>query len=299
MKKKLVDLFLKKSEMTATANINGETHELSMIIGGSELKELEKPYKEHQYFYYCYVTDEFVNGKKYALTVVARMDLKRYYGIPEPIKNEIIYRHVDITHIALDGNGTPITGWHHRREIDEIRKEGDGGIWDSILNTSKYFEHKTKSDKTYRVKEQNINDVLNKQILVCQSNVNIKLEKNFIKYLNEIGNFTRENDTTFPYAVISDEMADFDNIRTAIGAVSMFVPVGRAYKLSQEIVSYLMDIIGSSSLALPASKFYDLRGPIKLSKVTRDVYESFIGQNSKHYYEKKQTNQNDEIIIFY
>ena len=52
MKKKLVDLFLEKSEMTATASVNGEVHELSMIIGADELDEPIRNYKEHQYYYF-------------------------------------------------------------------------------------------------------------------------------------------------------------------------------------------------------------------------------------------------------
>lgn len=301
MKKKLVDLFLKKSEISATATVNGETHELSMLIGGDELDEPMRPFKENQYFYYCHVTDEYVNGKKYALTVVSKFDMKRYYRELRPIENEDFIKLIDITSIALDGNGTPITGWHHRREINEVRKVSDGNYFDKLFKTQKYFEDEVKSDKIYKIKEQNVSDIEGRQVLICENNININLDENFVKCIKEISNFTRENDTTFPYAVISDEMKDFDNIRTAIGAVSIFLPVSKSFKMTQILISYLVDIIGSSSLPMPASDFYELRGPVKLSKVTRDVYKSFLGQNGKHYYEKTPyiNEENDEIIIYY
>jgi hypothetical protein len=316
MKKTIIDLFLKKSEMTATATINGETHELSMTIGGNNLvNEPLKPIKEHQYFYYCHVTDEFIEGKKYALTVVSKFDLKRYYDYGEPNSQELIERLVDITSIGLDGNGVPVTGWHQRRVIDEVKKETDGAFMDRLLKIYHYFEQKVKNDYVFKVKPQNITDIECNRMLVCEQNVNIPLDDEFMKCIEEISIFTRENDTTFPYSVISDEMSQFDNIRTAIGAVSMFLPVGKAYKLTQEVISYIADIISASShsLALPASKLFDLRGPVKLSKVTKDMYENEGGRTyeqlewdpilkrdvEKPIYELKTTKKIDEIEIYY
>ena len=318
MKKTIIDMFLKKSEMTATATVNGEIHELSMTIGGNNLvNEPVKPIKEHQCFYYCHVTDEFIEGKKYALTVVSKFDLKRYYDYGEPNSQKLIERLVDITSIGLNGNGVPVTGWHQRRVIDEVRKETDGAFMDRLLKINHYFEQKVKNDYVFKVKPQNITDIECNQMLVCEQNVNIPLDDEFMKCIEEIGTFTRENDTTFPYAVISDEMSEFDNIRTAIGAVSMFLPVGKAYKLTQEVIGYIADIISASShsLALPASKLFDLRGPVKLSKVTKDIYINKEGRTyeqlewdpilkkdvEKPIYnkDKNQTEVLDEIEVYY
>ncbi len=316
IRKKLLDLLIDKSEMTATADVNGEVHELTMPIGGSKLVyEPLRPMKEHQYFYYCYVTDEFVNDCSYALTVIAKFDLKRYYESQDPQVNEVIQRVEDITAIGLDGNGEPITGWHQRRIIDEVRKDtNDGAFMDRLLGTYRYFEHELKEDHKLNVKSQSINEVIHNEMLVCEQNVNISLEEDFMTYIRDIGAFTREKDVTFPHSVVNEEMAEFDNIRTGIGAISLFIPVGKSYKIAQTFVDYITGAVGVSSLFLPASNYFDLRGPVKLSKVTKNIYINNEGRTleEKEYdpilkkdveipiYELTQSeNNNDEIEIYY
>lgn len=274
MKKTIIDMFLKKSEMTATANINGETHELSMTIGGDDpYEEPHKDYKEQQYYYFCHVIDKFIDGEQYALTVVSKFDMKRYYNFLNPRENDIIYRLVDISSVGLDGNGKIICGWHNRMEVDETRQQGTGGFWDQLLNTKLYFEDKIKSNQTYEAKPQNLNNILCDYLLVCEKNVTIDLGEKFVKCIKLISDFTRKNDTSYPYARINEEIAEFDNIRTAIGVVNNIFPIGKSFKLAQHVISYIAEVIGGSSLVLPATKFYDLRGPVKIGQVTKDIYE--------------------------
>ena len=302
MKKKLVDIFLKKSEMTATASINGETHNLSMAIGGDDpYEEPMKPFKEQQYYYFSHVIDKVVNGEKYALTVVSKFDMKRYFEYSRPRDNEFMYRLVDISSVGLDGNGTIICGWHNRLTIDEERMIG-GGIVDDALNTRIYFEHKEKSNETYNAKPQNLDNILCDNLLVCENNVTIDLGSDFIGYIQRIAKFTRESDTTYPFARINEKMAEFDNIRTALGVVSNFIPASKSYKLAKFVLSFIGEVIGGSSLLLPASNFYDLRGPVMLNQVTTDIYESYIGENGERFYDKKEKQSNkksDNVKIYY
>ncbi|ADV50555.1 hypothetical protein Celal_3289 [Cellulophaga algicola DSM 14237] len=302
MKKKLVDIFLKKSEMTATASVNGETHDLSMSIGGDNShEEPMKPFKEQQYYYFCHVIDKVVNGEKYALTVVSKFDMKRYFEFLNPRDNDTMYRLVDISSVGLDGNGTIICGWHNRLTIDEVKMIG-GGIIDDALNTRIYFEHKTKSDETYNAKPQNLDNIICDNLLVCEKNVTIDLGSDFSEHINEIAKFTREKDTTYPFARINEKIAKFDNSRTAIGILSNFIPVSKTYKLATTTINFIAEVIGGSSLVLPATDLYDLRGPVKISAVTTDIYESDIGQNSKRYYYKKEKQSNkksDNVKIYY
>ena len=57
-----------------------------------------------------------------------------------------------------------------------------------------------------------------------------------------------------------------------------------------------------SSIVLPASDFYDLRGPVMLNQITTDIYESSFGQNGKLYYyktEKQSNKKSDYVTIYY
>jgi hypothetical protein len=300
---KLVDLFLKKSDMKATATINGEVHELSMPIGGNDpYEEPVKSIKEQQYYYFCHVIDKIIDNKQYALTVVSKFDMKRYYEFVNPRENDIVYRLVDVSSVGLDGNGKIICGWHNRLEVDEVRMKGTGGFWDQVLDTTIYFKNETKSNKTYEVKPQNLNNILRDNLLVCEKNVTIDLEGEFVECINLIADFTRKNDTTYPYAKISEEIAKFDNMRTAIGVVSNIFPVGKSFKLAQQMINYIAEIISGSSLILPAKEFYNLRGPVKISQITKDIYESSIGQTGDLYYyknKKKSNKKSDHVEIYY
>lgn len=289
MKKKLVDLFLEKSEMTATATINGESHELSMPIGGSKLEDPVKPWKKQMYYYFCHVIDyedPVVSGKRYALTVVSKLDQKCYLENLKYKENETIDIISDLTSVGLDGNGKIICGWHNRLKAVDEKKISDN-YFDIGFRNRIYFKRKNKKKETYNAKKQNLNDILTSNVLVCEKNVNIDLDEKFVDYIAKIGRFTRENDVTYPYARMSEEIAKFDNIRTGIGAVSMFVPIGRAYKFTQEVISMIMDLIGSSSLVLPATDFYNLRGPVKLTPVTMDTYAAYLGQDGEYHYKDK------------
>ncbi len=98
--------------------------------------------------------------------------------------------------------------------------------------------------------------------------------------------------------MINKKIQDFDNIRTGIGLVSNILPIGKAYKMAKTLASIITESIGGSPLVVPATDFYDLRGPVNLSKVTYQMYDRDYGQNSKPYYFKRNSfNQNDEIII--
>ena len=299
-KKKLVDLFLEKSEMTATASVNGETHDLSMTIGGNDpYVEPEKPIKEQQYYYFCHVIDKFIDGEQYALTVVSKFDMKRYYEFDRPRENDLIHKLVDISSVGLDGNGKIVCGWHNRHIVDEEKMIG-GGIVDDTLNTRIYFDPKTKSNETYEAKPQSLDNILCDNLLVCEKNVTIDLGEKFVECINLIADFTRKKDTTYPYARINEEIAEFDNIRTAIGVINNIFPIGKSFKLAQYVIGYIGEVIGGSSLVLPATKFYNLRGPVKIGQVTKDIYRSYIGENSKRYYEKTESNEkSDNVEIYY
>lgn len=282
--------------------------------------EVMKPFKEHQYFHFCYVTNKIIDGEDYALTVVTLTDLKRYFESSVPLENEMIYRVLDIISVGLDGNGVPRIAWYEKQLYEELRtqnsKKGESmSVLDSLFSTGITFTKKKKTsftaintdnDEPIIASKQEANTENMKDAIFCQkklffnSGKEIALSDDFVTIIKEISDFTRESDVTFPYAVINEKIQQFDNIRTAIGVVSSFLPVIKGFKLATKVLSWVFEIVGGSPLVLPASEFYNLRGPIKLSKAKYIRYTSEIGQNGKFYYIKDkdiQTKENDNIKI--
>ena len=141
-------------------------------------------------------------------------------------------------------------------------------------------------------------NLFNKKKLLFGTGKEINLSDEFVAAVEEISKFTRENDTIYPYSVINPKIQEFDTIRTAIGLVSNALPISKAYKMTQSLISYLADAFSGSALVVPASNLYNLRGPVNLSKVTYQLYENKQGQNGLYYYKKSDDKITyDEIII--
>ena len=101
--------------------------------------------------------------------------------------------------------------------------------------------------------------------------------------------------------MVNKEIQKFDNIRTAVGLASSLLPIGKgSVKMVSAMVGLLSEAVGGSPLVLPATKLYDLRGPIKLSKVKKQMYDTYIGQNSKRYYKVDGDSKfNENVLIKY
>ena len=282
--------------------------------------EVMKPFKEHQYFHFCYVTNKIIDGEDYALTVVTLTDLKRYFESTVPLENEIIYNVIDVISVGLDGNGVPRIAWYEKQLYEEIRtqnyKKGERmSVLDSLFSTGVTFIKKnrtsftainTDNDEPIIASQQEANTENMTDAVFCQkklffnSGKEIELSDDFVTVIKEISDYTRVSDVTFPYAVINEKIQQFDNIRTAIGVVSSFLPVVKGFKLATKVLSWVFETVGGSPLVLPAKEFYNLRGPIKLSKAKYQRYSSEYGQDGKLYYEidkEIQTKENDNIKI--
>ncbi len=168
--------------------------------------EVMKPFKEHQYFHFCYVTNKIIDGEDYALTVVTMSDLKRYFEFPVALENEIIYRVLDIISVGLDGNGVPRIAWYEKQLYEEIRtqnyEKGERmSILDSLFLTGITFTKKkttsfpaiiTDNDEPIIASQQEANTENMKDAIFCQkklffnSGKKIELSDDFVTVLKEM-----------------------------------------------------------------------------------------------------------------
>ncbi|PKH49689.1 hypothetical protein CXF68_02810 [Tenacibaculum sp. Bg11-29] len=288
------------------------------LLSGNEVIQ---PVKAQHKFTSCYVTDMNLHDGKCAVTVVVLYDLKRYYKKQNGrvSEEEKSYRVLDVVAVALDGNGVPRAGWHEKQLFEEALvkhyKEGEKmSVVDSLLGTSITLEAKkvsmlpaiiTKQDKPILASKQKANhenlvdNFLNQHTLFFGANKKIELDDAFVTTVKEIGKFTRESDITVPYAIMNKKMQDFDTIRSAFGLISFVLPLGAAYKMSQGLIALLGDVISASSLALPASDLYDLRGPVKVSNETTQIYFDKDTESGNKVYKPKGNLDIKDVIEKY
>lgn len=263
--------------------------------------EVIQPIKIQQTFLSSYVMDKTIGGKKYAMTVVCLYDFKQYFQSYRPLDNEKIYSMEDVVAVGLDGNGVPRLAWH-KRSLFESKPitNTNSPIIDNLLGTRQTMEKSkvaalpailTTDDQIIRASKEEAKaddletDISCNNTLRFANGKQIVLKPNFVQAIQTTSDFTRENDVTLPYAMVNKEIQKFDNIRTAVGLASSLLPIGRgSVKMISAMVGLLSEAVGGSPLVLPASKLYNLRGPIKLSKVTKETFESFLGQDSNYHY---------------
>ena len=311
-KKKLVDLFQKRSQLTAKVTVGNNTFDLSNPIGSNILDdEPQRPFKTTQHFFQCYTADETVDGLDYAVTVVSKVISSRYFAEKYAFESETIQEFNEVINIGLDGNGVPICGGYHRQEVHYQRKSNEKKIHELFPDWRDNFSSKEKK-LAYKARCEVITDCITQKKLIFEGGKFLSLDDEFIGYLKEIGEFTRKSDVYYPYSIMNNKISEFDNIRGIIGAMSIVVPssiLGRValgmgaseLKVLDKVYDLVTYIVGNSGLVLPAAKYYPLRGPVKLSKTEykrykledakRSIYvgekDSFDKEERRAYIEKK------------